>query len=54
MQDAWWNGYHHLEWLRSMTEHECHHRGEILSLFLSMLDVPTPPLYGLTSEQVRE
>ena len=41
------------KWLRSMTEHECHHRGQIY-LYLSMLDVPTPPLYGLTSEQVRE
>jgi uncharacterized damage-inducible protein DinB len=41
------------KWLRSMTEHECHHRGQIY-LYLSMLNVPTPPLYGLTSEQVRE
>ena len=40
------------KWLRSMAEHECHHRGQIY-LYLSMLDVPTPPLYGLTSEQVR-
>jgi uncharacterized damage-inducible protein DinB len=40
------------KWLRSMTEHEIHHRGQIY-LYLSILDVPTPPLYGLTSEQVR-
>jgi uncharacterized damage-inducible protein DinB len=41
------------KWLRSMIEHEVHHRGQ-LYIYLGMLDVPTPPLYGLTSEQVRE
>jgi uncharacterized damage-inducible protein DinB len=41
------------KWLRSMIEHEAHHRGQIY-LYLAMLDVPTPPLYGLTSEEVRE
>jgi uncharacterized damage-inducible protein DinB len=41
------------KWLRSMIEHEIHHRGQIY-LYLAMLGVPTPPLYGLTSEQVRE
>ena len=41
------------KWLRLMVEHEIHHRGQIY-LYLSMLDVATPPLYGLTSEQVRE
>jgi uncharacterized damage-inducible protein DinB len=40
------------KWLRLMVEHEIHHRGQIY-LYLSMLDVPTPPLYGLTSEAVR-
>ena len=40
------------KWLRLMTEHEIHHRGQIY-LYLSLLNVPTPPLYGLTSEQVR-
>jgi uncharacterized damage-inducible protein DinB len=40
------------KWLRSMVEHEIHHRGQIY-LYLGMLDVPTPPLYGLTSEEVR-
>jgi uncharacterized damage-inducible protein DinB len=40
------------KWLRLMMEHEIHHRGQIY-LYLSMLGVDTPPLYGLTSEQVR-
>ena len=40
------------KWLRLMIEHEIHHRGQIY-LYLAMLGVPTPPLYGLTSEQVR-
>ena len=41
------------KWLRSMVEHEVHHRGQIY-LMLGMLGVSTPPLYGLTSEQVRD
>jgi len=41
------------KWLRALVEHEIHHRGEIY-LYLAMLDVPTPPLFGLTSEQVKE
>jgi uncharacterized damage-inducible protein DinB len=41
------------KWLRAMVEHEIHHRGQIY-LLLGLLDVPTPPLYGLTSEEVRE
>src|SRR5215468_2926728 len=41
------------KWLRAMVEHEVHHRGQIY-LYLSMLGIATPPLYGLTSEQVRE
>jgi uncharacterized damage-inducible protein DinB len=40
------------KWLRAMVEHEVHHRGQIY-LMLNMLEVPTPPLYGLTSEEVR-
>jgi uncharacterized damage-inducible protein DinB len=40
------------KWLRSMIEHEVHHRGQ-LYLMLGMLGVETPPLYGLTSEDVR-
>ena len=41
------------KWLRLLPEHEIHHRGQVY-LYLAMLDVPTPPLYGLTSEQVIE
>jgi uncharacterized damage-inducible protein DinB len=41
------------KWLRAMIEHEVHHRGQIY-LYLGMLDIPTPPLYGLTSEEVLE
>ena len=40
------------KWLRLMIEHEIHHRGQIY-LHLAMLGVETPPLYGMTSEQVR-
>jgi uncharacterized damage-inducible protein DinB len=40
------------KWLRLMVEHEIHHRGQIY-LYLGILGVETPPLYGLTSEQVR-
>lgn len=40
------------KWLRLMVEHEIHHRGHIY-LYLGILGVRTPPLYGLTSEQVR-
>ena len=36
-----------------MVEHEVHHRGQIY-LMLNMLGVATPPLFGLTSEQVRD
>ena len=41
------------KWLRAMFEHEAHHRGQIY-LMLSLRGVSTPPLYGLTSEQVAE
>ena len=40
------------KWLRAMVEHEAHHRGQ-LYMMLSMLGVATPPLYGLTEEEVR-
>jgi uncharacterized damage-inducible protein DinB len=40
------------KWLRAMVEHEAHHRGQ-LYLMLGMLGVATPPLYGLTEEEVR-
>jgi uncharacterized damage-inducible protein DinB len=41
------------KWLRLMLEHEIHHRGQIY-LMLGMIGIQTPPLYGLTSEQVSE
>ena len=40
------------KWLRAMTEHEAHHRGQ-LYLMLAMRGVPTPPIYGLTAEEVQ-
>lgn len=40
------------KWLRAMVEHEAHHRGQIYML-LAMRGIATPPLYGLTSEEVR-
>lgn len=40
------------KWLRAMIEHEVHHRGQ-LYLMLSVLEVPTPPMFGLTSEELR-
>jgi uncharacterized damage-inducible protein DinB len=39
------------KWLRAMIEHEAHHRGQVY-LMLGMLGVKTPPLYGLTEEEV--
>lgn len=39
------------KWLRAMLEHESHHRGQIY-LMLALRGVPTPPIYGLTSEEV--
>lgn len=41
------------KWLRAMVEHEVHHRGQ-LYMYLGMLGIETPPIYGLTSEQVIE
>jgi uncharacterized damage-inducible protein DinB len=41
------------KWMRAMVEHEIHHRGQVY-IYLALLEVPTPPLYGLTSEQVAE
>jgi uncharacterized damage-inducible protein DinB len=35
-----------------MPEHEIHHRGQLYTM-LAMLNVPTPPLYGMTSSEVR-
>lgn len=39
------------KWLRAMIEHEIHHRAQ-LYLYLNMLDVKTPPIFGLTAEEV--
>lgn len=39
------------KWLRAMIEHEAHHRGQMY-LMLGLLGVATPPLYGLTEEDV--
>ncbi|WP_142682756.1 DinB family protein [Chitinophaga polysaccharea] len=41
------------KWMRFMVEHEIHHRGE-LYIYLNLLGVKTPPMYGLTSEQVAQ
>jgi uncharacterized damage-inducible protein DinB len=38
--------------LELMAEHEIHHRGQ-LYIYLAMLDIPAPPLYGLTEPEVR-
>ena len=40
------------KWLRAMVEHETHHRGQ-LYLMLGLIGVATPPLFGLTSEEVQ-
>ncbi|RMH23584.1 MAG: DUF664 domain-containing protein [Acidobacteria bacterium] len=40
------------KWLRAMLEHEIHHRGQIY-LYLRLLGVASPPLFGLTAEQVQ-
>lgn len=39
------------KWLRAMIEHEVHHRGQ-LYMYLAILGVKTPPIFGLTSEEV--
>ncbi len=39
------------KWLRAMTEHEIHHRGQMY-LILGMLGIEAPPLYGLTEREV--
>ncbi len=40
------------KWLRAMIEHEAHHRGQ-LYMMLGLLGVKTPPIFGLTEEEVR-
>ncbi|NET33237.1 MAG: DinB family protein [Cyanothece sp. SIO1E1] len=39
------------KWLRAMVEHEVHHRGQLYT-YLAILGVKTPPIFGLTSEEV--
>jgi uncharacterized damage-inducible protein DinB len=39
--------------LRAMIEHEVHHRGEMY-VYLALLGVPRPPLFGLTSEELKQ
>ncbi len=39
--------------LRALVVHEVHHRGA-MCIYLNMLDVTTPPIIGLTEEQVIE
>ncbi|MFL1895467.1 DinB family protein [Aquimarina sp. 2-A2] len=39
------------KWLRAMVEHEVHHRAQ-LYMYLSLLEIKTPPLFGLSSEEV--
>ena len=41
------------KWLRAMVEHEAHHRGQIYTM-LGMLNVETPPLYGMTATDVQQ
>jgi uncharacterized damage-inducible protein DinB len=38
--------------LRAMIEHEVHHRGEMY-VYLALLGVPRPPLYGATEADLR-
>jgi uncharacterized damage-inducible protein DinB len=40
------------KWLRAMLEHEAHHRGQ-LYFILGLRGVKTPPIYGLTAEEVQ-
>ncbi|MHA2098022.1 MAG: DinB family protein [Candidatus Kariarchaeaceae archaeon] len=41
------------KWLRAMIEHHVHHRGQIYT-YLKLIKTKSPPLYGLTSEQVKK
>ena len=41
------------KWLRALVEHEVHHRGQ-LYIYLGMLEVKTPPIFGLTAEEVAQ
>ncbi|MCW3465247.1 DinB family protein [Chitinophaga nivalis] len=39
------------KWLRAMVEHEVHHRAQ-LYLYLNIIGVKTPPMFGLSSEEI--
>lgn len=41
------------KWLRCMVEHEIHHRAQ-LYLYLNMLNVETPPIFGMRAEEVEK
>ena len=41
------------KWLRAMIEHEVHHRG-IIYADLSLLNIETPPLFGLEEIEARK
>jgi uncharacterized damage-inducible protein DinB len=41
------------KWLRALVEHEIHHRGQ-LYIYLNLLKIKTPPMFGLTAEEVQE
>ena len=41
------------KWLRALVEHEVHHRGQ-LYIYLGMLGIPTPAIFGLTAEEVEQ
>jgi len=41
------------KWLRAMTEHEIHHRAQ-LYIYLNLLGIHTPPMFGLSSEEIIE
>lgn len=40
-----------MKWLQLLAEHEIHHRAQIY-IYLNMLGIKTPPMYGLTSEEL--
>lgn len=40
------------KWLRAMVEHEIHHRAE-LYIYLNLLDVKTPQIFGFSAEEVQ-
>jgi uncharacterized damage-inducible protein DinB len=39
------------KWMRALAEHEIHHRGE-LYIYLNLLNIKTPPMFGLSAEEV--